>query len=152
MIDQIDLAWIFHCFYESLCNFVLFSEIFKQDTLSPWRDLRPKLPSCFDEIFLILWRKNILQRFLTFYLINFHEAIKFQSFEFCLSDVIHVSTKQHLSHLVFPTTFVNFMEKEPTTKFYCVFDYFSWTYDVKKFGIIDLCFGVSEVNHDNQHT
>ena len=109
---------------KGLRNFVLFFEIFKQDILSPRRDLRPRLPSCFYESFKILWRKNILQRFLAFCLINFHEAIKFQSFEFDLSDVIHVCAK-HLSHLVFPTTFVNFMENEPTSKFHCVFYYFS---------------------------
>ena len=44
--------------------------------------------------------------------------------------------------MIFLHAFDNVMEKEPSAKFYGVFDYFSRTYEVRKFEKIKLCLRV----------
>ena len=47
--------------------------------------------------------------------------------------VQNVYNAQNVSLLIFLHAFDNVMEKEPSAKFYGVFDYFSRTYEVRKF-------------------
>ena len=56
-------------------------------------------------------------------MISFHEVMKLQNFEFGVGDIIQV----------FRPWFVNFMEKELSTKSYGVFDHFAWNYEVSCF-------------------
>ena len=44
------------------------------------------------------------------------------------------------------------MEKEPSTQFHGIFDHFSPTYEIRKFLMIKLCIGVSDVIHANERT
>ena len=44
------------------------------------------------------------------------------------------------------------MKKEPSTKFYGIFDYFWQTYEITKFWTIKLCLDVSDVIHVNEPT
>ena len=69
-------------------------------------DLRPKLQSCFYGVFLlILWRKTLVQSFLTFRS-DFKKLWSYiQSLEFNLSDVIS-SNVQNISLLVLFTFFI----------------------------------------------
>ena len=77
--------------------------------------------------------------------------MKLQTFEFDISDVIHMNLQQ-ISSLDFLHIFVNFVKKKPCTKFYGVSDHFSPTYEVTNFWMIKLCLNVSDVIHTNEHT
>ena len=60
---------------------------------------------------------------------SFDEVMNLQSFEFSISDVIPRMHKTF--HTWFSLhIFVNFMKKEPSTKFYFIFEYFSRTYEI----------------------
>ena len=55
-------------------------------------------------------------------LINIHEVMELQNFEFGVNDVIHAN-EQNIP-LVFLHIFVDFMETERFTQFFDVFEYF----------------------------
>ena len=72
--------------------------------------------------------------------------MKLQKFEFDVSTHARKCTK-HLT-----TNFLRiFKKREPSTKFYAVFDIFSRTYEFKKFLLIKLCPDVSDVIHANNN-
>ena len=84
-------------------------------------------------------------------LISFNEFLKLKTFEYDVSDVIHANVKTF--HNRFPEhVFVNFMEKEPSAKFYGVLAHFSRTQKVPKFRITKLCLNVRDVIRANEHT
>ena len=59
-------------------------------------------------------------------LISFNEFLKLKTFEYDVSDVIHANVKTFHNRLS-EHVFVNFMEKEPSAKFYGVLAHFSRT-------------------------
>ena len=76
--------------------------------------------------------------------------MKLQSFQFEVCDDIPANVENILPLLFFFV--VDFMKKEPKTKFYGVFEHFSQTHEITKFWMIKLCFNVSDVTHVNEHT
>ena len=88
-------------------------------------DLRPKLHACIYDILLILCiEKENCTKFCGV-LISINKVIKLQSFAVDASDVIPANV-QNISLFLF--YIFNFMEYEPSTKFYGIFDRFSVTY------------------------
>ena len=67
--------------------------------------------------------------------IIFHNVMKWQIFQFEVSDAIPANI-HNISPLVSLHVFVNFIEKEPSIKFYGIFDHFSWSCEATKFWII----------------
>ena len=65
------------------------------------------------------------------YNVSFYEVMKLQSFQFEVCDVIPASVENILPLLFFFV--VDFMKKEPKTKFYGVFEHFSQTHEITKF-------------------
>ena len=56
-------------------------------------------------------------------LVSFYEVMKLQSFEFDIYDVIPANT-QNFSPWFSLHIFVNFVEREPSARFYDVFEHF----------------------------
>ena len=65
-------------------------------------------------------------------MVRLREVIKFQSFEFHVSDVIPVNVENIPLLVLFPF-FVSFIKKKPPTKFKSVLEHFSRAYEVVKF-------------------
>ena len=84
-------------------------------------------------------------------LISFNEFLKLKAFEYDVSDVIHANVKTFLNRFS-EHVFVNFMDKEPSAKFYGVLAHFSRTQKVPKFRITKLCLNVRDVIRANEHT
>ena len=84
-------------------------------------------------------------------LISFNEFLKLKTFEYDVSDVIHANVKTFHNRFS-EHVFVNFMEKEPSAKFYGVLAHFSRTQKVPKFRITKLCLNVRDVIRANERT
>ena len=95
-------------------------------------DLRPKTrPGFYGIILIILWKKRLVQSFVVLWSV----FMKLWSYK-ALNPTWVTSYPRMYKHFIsvfLCIFFFDFVEKEPFTQFYGLFDHFSWTYKVAKF-------------------
>ena len=81
-------------------------------------------------------------------LISFHKVMKFS----IQHRWHHTQERKYFTPAFLCISLVDFIKKEPNTKFQSVFDHFLQTYEVMKFWMVRLCLDPSDVMYANEHT